>query len=97
MNRIQSIIKKSRSLVKSGINPYEIGEHYFNNPDAEVEELAKQRLKDCSECLTLEPIDMWKIEDVRIPELSNKSCNKCGCIAPYKFRQSIDKCSKWKQ
>jgi len=97
LNKIQSILKKTNTLTKSGLDPYEIGEYYFNNPDSEVEELAKERLKDCSECLDFEPIDIWKIEDIRIPELSKKSCNKCGCIAPYKFRQSLEKCPKWKQ
>ena len=96
MNRLQSINKKAKALIKSGIEPYDIGKYYFENPDPEVEALAKERLKDCSECLEIEPIDAWKVEDTRIPELSNKSCSKCGCIAPYKFRQSLEPCKKWK-
>lgn len=93
---MQSFSKKIVSLVKSGVDPFFEGKHNFENENDEVEKLAKERLKDC-DCLVEEPIDFLRVEDRRIPELSNKMCDICGCTASYKFRQSIEKCSKWQK
>lgn len=69
-------------------------ENYDRNiPD--IEDRARKRLEDCKDCLIDEPIKSFRIEDKRIPELSNKMCEDCGCAAPYLFRQDIKKCEKW--
>ncbi len=96
MSKLKSIAKKVQSLSKSGLEPYEIGKHNFENPSEEIEELAKERLEYCN-CLINEPIDFLRVEDKRIPELSNKVCKECFCTAAYKFRQSKSPCPKWKQ
>ena len=77
-----------------GFKAIEQGTKNFYKPIKEVEDLAKQRLKDCSGCLVDAP-KLLKVNDKRIPELSGKQCSECGCIAPFKFRQSIQKCDKW--
>ena len=91
---MQSFKKKIVSLVSHGIDPYIEGKHNFENPTDEVEALAKERLSAC-DCLVDEPIDFLRVADDRIPELSNKMCQECGCTGAYKFRQSIEKCNKW--
>ena len=77
-----------------GFRAIDEGTRNFYKPKPEVEALAKQRLKDCSDCLEDAP-KLLRVKDNRIPELSGKQCKNCSCIAPFKFRQSIDKCSKW--
>lgn len=91
---MQSFKKKIVSLVSSGLDPYIEGKRNFENPIQEMEDLAKERLKDCN-CLVTEPIDFLRVSEERIPELSNMMCDECGCTASYKFRQSIKKCEKW--
>lgn len=93
---MQSFSKKIKTLLGVGIVPYLIGEENFNNPIKEVEDLAKERMQYC-DCLVEEPIDFLKVTDERIPELSGKMCDECGCTASYKFRQSISKCEKWQK
>ena len=93
---MQSFKKKIVSLVNSGLDPVIEGKHNYDNFNIEVEKLAIERLKDC-DCLVDEPISFLRIEDKRIPELSNKMCDICGCTAAYKFRHSIEKCKKWRK
>lgn len=88
---------KIKTLLTDGLDPYLEGKHNFNNPVEEVEALAKERAKICIGCryFKTEPIEMFRVVDERIPELTNKSCGLCGCIESYKLRQSIKVCKKW--
>lgn len=93
---MHSFKNKVKTLLKDGLDPFEEGIHNFKNPTKEIDDLARERLKDCN-CLVKEPIPFLRVEDNNIPELSNKMCEECGCTAPYKFRQSIKKCPKWRE
>lgn len=90
---------KIKTLLLEGVEPYEVGKQNFDNPEPEVEALAKQRAITCIGCRYFkdEPIDFFRVTDERIPELSGKSCGKCGCIESYKLRQSISICKKWQK
>lgn len=95
--RSKKIIK---SLIKSGLDPFKVGRENFKNPNAEVEELAKERFYNhCLNCDELqdETVDLYKIHDWRIPEASEKYCGDCGCILSFKIRQSVEPCKKWKR
>lgn len=100
MKKINSLSKKISSISKEGLDPIIEGmtegiRNYDKNiPD--IENRARKRLESCSDCLIDEPIKSFRIEDKRIPELSNKMCDDCGCAAPYFFRQDIKKCKNWK-
>jgi len=96
---MQSFSKKLITLAKDGMKPLSVGFENFKNPKEEVEELAKERLFHCINCKEFieEPIDFLKVEDKRIPELSNKMCDECGCTLSYKLRQSIKICDKWQK
>lgn len=96
---MKSIIKKGKTILKTGLKPYEVGKHNFENPILCVEVKAKQRAEICKECVHFvdEPIDFLRIKDERIPELSEKMCNDCGCSLPYKVRQNIKLCEKWQE
>lgn len=92
-----SIFKKVKSVLKNGIEPIEQGrENYLSGS---MEEVAKNRALICQDCpagnFVNEPIDFLKVEDTRIPELSNKMCNECGCASPYLLRQNIKICKYW--
>ncbi len=93
---MRSFKKKIVTLISNGIDPYIEGRLNFENPSEEIESIAKERLKYCN-CLVEEPIEFLRVEDKRIPELSNMMCDICGCTASYKFRQSIKKCEKWQK
>lgn len=90
--------RKIKTILKNGISDtldaYEEGVYNFNNPTKEIEDLARQRLKEC-DCLEREPISFLRVKDERIPKLSEMICGECGCTASYKFRQSKDKCKQW--
>ena len=61
--------------------------------------LARERLeKFCGGCIhnTDEPIPDMRVRDNTIPELSNKTCDLCGCVLSFKIRQSVKKCQYWK-
>lgn len=95
---MQSFKKKIKSIVKNGLEPLQDGIYNFNNTDLNIESLAKERLKECKDCHLFEdePIDFLRVIDKKIPELSNKMCDECGCTLSYKLRQSKIKCKKWK-
>ena len=76
-----------------GFKAIEEGTRNFLKPKKDVEDLARERLEDCSECLVDSDVGL---KDKRIPELSGKICKNCHCIASLKFRQSIQKCEKWR-
>lgn len=94
---MQSFKKKIVSLVKNGIDPLAEGMNNFNHPNIDVEILAKERMKTCIGCpmYQIEPIQMFRIKDKSIPELSDMFCDSCGCTLSYKLRQSIETCNKW--
>lgn len=75
------------------------GKRNFENPKDEIERLAAERAEICKGCryFKKEPIDFLRIKDDRIPDLSEMSCGKCGCILSYKLRQSISICKRWKE
>jgi len=92
-----SIFKKTKSLLKHGIKPIEQGLKNYNTPIIEIESLAIKRSKECIECENFvdEPIDFMAVKDDRIPELSGKMCDECGCESPYLLRQNIKICKYW--
>jgi len=96
---MQSFSKKIKSLVKNGLEPLEEGVLNFHNTITEVEVLASERSKTCEGCIFFEdePISFLRVEDKRLPLLSNKICDECGCTLSYKLRQSKTKCDKWKE
>jgi len=90
---------KIKTLIADGTEPYFEGKRNFENPTDEFEQLAKQRATICGGCryFRKEPIPFLRIEETRVPELSEMACGKCGCELSYKTRQDIKKCSKWQQ
>jgi len=91
MQTSKRIIKGFKNLDKvyEGINN-------FKNPKELVEQVALERSKQCLNCEHYkdETIDSLKVID-RIPELTNKMCNLCGCVLAFKLRTKIidtDKC-----
>lgn len=93
-----SVFKKIKSLAKNGIKPVQQGIDNYHIPVQEIEELAKNRSESCVDCENYidEPIDFMAVEDKRIPVLSNKMCDNCGCALPYVLRQNIKICKHWK-
>lgn len=96
---MKSIIKKASTILRDGIDPYLEGKKNFKNENKEVENLAIERSKVCRSCPSFkkEPIKEFRILDPRIPILSNRYCEDCGCVLSYKTRQSIQKCKLWKK
>lgn len=96
---MQSFKKKIVSLISNGIEPLEEGLRNFDNPVLEIERLAENRMHECLGCefYIQEPIKFLRVEDEKIPKLSNMYCDNCGCTLSYKLRQSIVVCDKWKQ
>lgn len=77
-----------------------IGMKNYSFKNEKAESLALQRLElSCKNCTfnIIEPIEELRVEDKRIPELTNRTCGECGCILAYKLRQSVKKCSRWQQ
>lgn len=97
--KIESAKGKAETLLEVGIEPFLIGKYNFENPNEEIEKLAKERKDICVNCPMFEDevISECMINDERIPELSNKMCGDCFCISPYKLRQSIKTCNKWQK
>lgn len=97
MNKLKSIVKKSKTIAKKGLEPYEVGKRNFENPTPCIEKLAKQRAETCKGCefFKPEPIKQFQVNDNRIPELSKMYCEDCGCISSYKLRQDLDVCERW--
>lgn len=96
---MQSFKKKISSLIEHGTDGLEEGMRNFKHYDKEVEQLAASRKDTCVGCPFFidEPISFLRVEDLLIPELSNKMCGECGCTLSYKLRQSINKCDKWQE
>ena len=96
---MQSFSKKIKTVSKVGIDPYIEGKRNFKKPTKETEQLAINRSDACKNCVSFtdEPIDFFRVVDKKIPILSNKMCDDCGCTLSYKVRQSIEKCDKWQE
>lgn len=92
-----SIGKKIKNIIGSGLDPVKEGKKNFKANIPEVEALAKKRAAWSKKFLVEEPIDFLRVEDQRIPELSNKMHDSCGCTAAYLFRQSIKKRPEWEE
>jgi hypothetical protein len=95
-----SLLKKTKSLIQYGLKPIETGINNYNKPTLIMESTANERAKVCQTevCGNFvdEPIDFMRIEDERIPTLSGKMCDECGCALPYLLRQNIKICKYWK-
>lgn len=93
-----SVFKKIKSLAKNGIKPVQQGIENFNNIDPKVEAQAISRSKICNGCENYvdEPVDFLSVKEERIPVLSEKMCNECGCALSYLLRQNIKICKYWK-
>lgn len=94
---MQSFKKKIVSLIDNGVEPLQEGINNFKYPDMDIELLAEERKNVCVGCefYEREPIDFLRVEENRIPELSEMMCGECGCTLSYKLRQSKSKCNKW--
>lgn len=99
MKKINSIFTKAKTVLKTGIEPYEEGIYYYNNPEQEIEDLAKERVSTCVMCPMYieEPVDICKVKDERIKDASEKMCRDCGCTLSYKIRQTKQICDKWQK
>ncbi len=97
MNSEDSLFKKIENLNAKALAQ---GYKNFEKENAEIEKIAKERAKICVGCekYVTEPIKFLRIEDKRIPELSNKMCDACGCVLPFLLRQNKKSCKleKWK-
>lgn len=93
-NALKSLLQKTRNL-----NPQALldGVTNFNQPQPEIEELAKHRSLTCVGCeyYVDEEIKLLHVNDTNLPILTGKKCGACGCILSYKLRQVQDKCVKW--
>lgn len=96
-SKISSAVKKAGTLISDGVDPYIAGKNNFELVNIEAEQIAKERAKLCGGCryFKKEPIKDFQVVDVRIPELSEMMCGRCGCTLSYKTRQSIQVCAKW--
>lgn len=92
-------MSKFETILKVGLKPYNEGKKNFNDPIPEVEDLARERLEICKRCphFKKEPISFFRVKDERIKGFSEMMCGDCGCELPYKSRQSITICKKWKR
>lgn len=92
-----SIFKKIKSIGKNGIDPILEGKRNYENKKDLIEATAHARATTCKSCPenVKEPIPFLKIKDERIPEISGKMCDGCGCALPYLLRQSSKVCKKW--
>ena len=90
-----SIFKKIKSVLKDGVEPIDEGTENFQN--GSMEETAIERAKVCAGCESRvkEPIPMFRVKDAKIPLLSERMCENCGCPLSYLLRQNIKICKKW--
>jgi hypothetical protein len=93
MGRLSSILTKGQTILSDGLAPYEEGKKNFIARSV----IPDKNIDICKGCryFKTEPIEAFRVEDKDYPELSGKSCGKCGCILSYKLRQTIKPCSKW--
>ena len=70
----------------------------FMFPNKEMEELALERSKICSECSSAVETKIKQLQmDDTIKEIEGLKCADCGCILSAKVRQKFDNCpqKKW--
>lgn len=94
MKKLESLRKKAKNVdVKA------VYEGVKNKLSGELEELAIERAEICRACdkNVEEPIDSLKIKDEKLPHISERCCDVCGCALPYLLRQLEESCSlkKW--
>lgn len=89
----------AKKLAKLDAGALAEGMKNYHKPDKEVDKLAEERAETCKGCdyLEDEPISFLRVKDERIPAMSGKMCGDCGCILPYKLRQSKKICKFWDQ
>jgi len=103
-NKTKSIIKKARTLATHGLDPLEVGKanYLLNDPLIEAEALRRYKLS--KHLIEYEPLEYLivlgkkievRIKDERIEGLSEMMLTKCGCAAPWFFRQDIDTIKEW--
>jgi hypothetical protein len=94
-----SLFKKIKSIGKYGLEPLEEGMANYQLDNSEIEKKASERALECLSCHNFEeePIDLFKIIDDRIPEISEMMCGDCGCALPYLLRQDIKICKIWRK
>lgn len=99
MGKRSSLFKKVSSIGRGGFDPLRKGKGNYNRNLPTVEEKAGERAKVCLGCENYvdEPIKTLRVEDARIPILSKKMCDDCGCSLPYLLRQDVKICKKWKE
>ena len=89
-----SIKKKLQNLSLQGL-----AEGLKNKITGDMEDIAKQRAEICRLCprSVVEPIEELRVKDDKIPSITNKMCDLCGCALPYLLRQTKKDCkaSKW--
>lgn len=97
MSKFKSIIKKVKTTIGVGLEPFEQGKNNFEFPTPCIEKKAIERLAICKDCEFFqdEPIKEFRVTDKNIPEFSGKYCDDCGCTLSYKSRQNIEICEKW--
>lgn len=99
MNKLKSITNKFKSGAKSGLKKTELarqmGKYFCENPNPEIERIAKKRYQKCKDLVIDEPVEFLKIEDKHVPEWSGKIFKDCGCPISYKLRQTIINCKCW--
>lgn len=93
MGTFKSILTKGQTILSDGLDPYLEGKKNFEIGAT----ISDKNIDICKGCRYFknEPIDFLKVEDKQYPELSGKTCGKCGCILSYKLRQNLKPCSKW--
>lgn len=94
---MNSIFKKVITLAGSGLEPLEVGMANYLLNDPKVEALAIKRYELSKHCIEKEPIKLFSIKDKRIDGLSEMMVTKCGCAAPYFYRQNIEKLKEWNE
>lgn len=94
-----SLFKKIKSIAKHGIDPILEGEKNYKANIEPIERLALKRSLVCQNCINFveEPIDIFKVKDERIKELSDMMCDHCGCAEAYLLRQNKKICKLWKE
>ena len=99
MRNSKSIIKKIKTISKSGIDPIIAGKRNYEANIPEIEKKARERYEKIKENAKFvpEPIDMFRVTDERIPELSNMMWDDCGCAMPYLLRQDIKIYKEWSE
>lgn len=87
----QPLFKKLRSIFT--------GWFYLAFKRDKVEDMANRRAKICVKCPYAKFSNIDVVWDKRIPSISGKHCQICGCPLPSKLRSAFEDCpdGKWKE